>query len=408
MNKLFYIETYGCKLNQLDSERIRDGFHAAGYAETDTPELAEIIVINSCAVTGNAEKESRYRLRRIHRANPDARKYFIGCFTEKQEIPDTVFLRGSDKFGISELAANIPPFPEIQEKHVRPLIHIQTGCDLHCSYCIVPYFRGPSRSIPKERILEQVNAAVAAGRREGVFTGIHLGTWGKDQRPKQNLIDLLQFIEKHIKNSIKIRISSLDSNEIPDSLIDYLKSSEMVQPHFHIPLQSGSGAVLKRMKRRYTPGQYRTVLEKLKHALPHACIGADIIAGFPGETEKEFEECRSFILNCPLDYLHVFPFSPRSRTAAASMPEQITEAVKKERVKELKKLSDIRKMRFARHFSDTIRQGILIYPDRVLTDNYISVHLNENSHKMPGSEVNVKLSLPTPSGTVHGILSEES
>ncbi len=404
MNKLFYVETYGCKLNQLDSERIRDGFHAAGYAETQDPALAEIIIINSCAVTGNAEKESRYRLRRLNRMNPDAKKYFIGCFTDKQEVPGTVFLRGPDKFRIPELETNIPPFPKIQEKHVRPLIHIQTGCDLHCSYCIVPYFRGPSRSIPKEQVLEQVNAAIQAGRKEGVLTGIHLGTWGKDLRPKQHFMDLLHFIEKHIENNFKIRISSLDSNEIPDSLIDYLKDSEMIRPHFHIPLQSGSAGILKRMKRRYLPEQYQLVVEKLRNALPEACIGADVIVGFPGETEVEFTECVDFISNSTLDYLHVFPFSPRSGTPAATMPDQVPEPLKKEWVKRLKELSDIKRARFSRQFLNTVRSGILIYPDLVLTDNYISVHLTKPAKVKPGNTVQVQLKEISANHKASGIL----
>ncbi len=404
MNKLFYVETYGCKLNQLDSERIRDGFHAAGYAETQDPALAEIIIINSCAVTGNAEKESRYRLRRLNRMNPDAKKYFIGCFTEEQKLPDTIFLRGSEKFQIPELLSNIPPFPEIQENHVRPLIHIQNGCDLHCSYCIVPHFRGPSRSIGKELVLEQVKAAIQAGRKEGVLTGIHLGTWGKDLRPKQHLMDLLHFIEKHIENNFKIRISSLDSNEIPDSLIDYLKDSEMIRPHFHIPLQSGSAGILKRMKRRYLPEQYQLVVEKLRNALPDACIGADVIVGFPGETEAEYEECFTFVSNSPLDYLHVFPFSPRSGTPAATMPDQLPEALKKERVKRLKGLSDTRRTQFTRRFMGQIRQGILIYPDLVLTDNYISVHLTKPAKVKPGNAVQVQLKEISANHKASGIL----
>ncbi len=404
MNRLFYIETYGCKLNQLDSERIREACHIAGYTETDDPAVAEMLIINSCAVTGNAEKESRYRLRRLQRANPDAQKYFIGCFTETQNISGTVFLQGKEKFQIPELAEHISPCPEIQKKHVRPLIHIQNGCDLNCTYCIVPYFRGPSRSIEQDVVLHQVKAAIHAGRKEGVLTGIHLGTWGKDLTPKQHFLDLLQFIDENMENEFKIRISSLDSNEIPDALIHYLKNSRIVQPHFHIPLQSGSSNVLKRMKRRYSPDQFLTVVEKLRKALPEACLGADVIVGFPGETEKEFEECFNFISRTPLDYLHVFPFSPRTGTPAQTMPDQVPNTLKKERVKNLKTFSDNRRKQFARQFNGETRTGILIYPDLVLTDNYISVHLETITEILPGSEVRVKLTQITPQGSVHGTL----
>lgn len=404
MNRLFYIETYGCKLNQLDTERIRDACHVAGYTETDNPAVAELMIINSCAVTGNAEKESRYRLRRLQRANPDAQKYFIGCFTEIQDVPNTVFFRGKEKFQIPELAKHIPPFPEIQKKHVRPLIHIQNGCDLDCTYCIVPHFRGSSRSIEREAVLDQIEAAIQSGRKEGVLTGIHLGTWGKDLTPKQNFLDLLQFIDKHIENEFKIRISSLDSNEIPDVLIDFLKNSRFVQPHFHIPLQSGSFNVLKRMKRRYSPEQFLAVAVKFRKALPEACLGADVIVGFPGETENEFEECFNFISKTPLDYLHVFPFSPRIGTPAATMPGQVPGAMKKERVKRLKVLSDNRRRQFVQQFIGIERTGILIYPDLVLTDNYISVHLEIAAEIPSGSEIRVKLTQITPEGSVHGTL----
>ncbi|MCK5878348.1 MAG: radical SAM protein, partial [Holophagae bacterium] len=213
-----------------------------------------------------------------------------------------------------------------------------------------------------------------------------------------------QFIDKNMENEFKIRISSLDSNEIPDALIHYLKGSRIVQPHFHIPLQSGSFNVLKRMKRRYSPDQFLTVVEKLRKALPEACLGADVIVGFPGETEEEFEECFNFISRTPLDYLHVFPFSPRTGTPAQTMPDQVPNALKKQRVKNLKTLSDNRRKQFARQFNGETRTGILIYPDLVLTDNYISVHLETITEILPGSEVRVKLTQFTPQGSVHGTL----
>ena len=406
MNKLFYVETYGCKLNQLDTERIRDALHASGYTETDDAAVAEIILINSCAVTGNAEKESRYRLRRLQRANPDAKKYFIGCFTETQAVPGTVFLRGRKKFDIPELSEHLPPFPAIQEKHVRPLIHVQNGCDLNCTYCIVPYFRGPSRSIPMEAILKQVNAVIHSGRKEGVLTGIHLGTWGKDLSPGRDFLDLIRFLDERIDNDFKIRISSLDSNEIPDALIEYFGNSNLIQPHFHIPLQSGSAGVLRRMKRRYSPEQFLNVVTKLRKTLPDACLGADVIVGFPGENNDEFKACADFISESPLNYLHVFPFSPRTGTPAATMVNQVPEPVKKERVQQLKQLSDKKKERFIRQFIGAERNGILIYPNLVLTDNYISVHLKGPAAIPPGSAVRVKLNSISTDNTVDGHVCE--
>ncbi len=404
MNKLFYIETYGCKLNQLDTERVREALHLAGYTETDAPEIAELMVINSCAVTGKAEKEGRYRLRRLQRANPDARKYFIGCFTDTQDLPGTVFLRGEKKFNIRELAGYLPAFPEIQEKHVRPLVHIQNGCDLNCSYCIVPFFRGPSVSISPLVVLDQIKSVIHAGRKEAVLTGIHLGTWGQDLTPKQQFSDLLQFLDKEIENKLKIRISSLDSNEISDSLIEYLANSTVIQPHFHIPLQSGSANVLRRMKRRYSPEQFLSVVRRLRETIPEVCLGADVIVGFPGETDEEFAECFDFISSSSLDYLHVFPFSPRTGTPAATMSDQVPVAVKKLRAKQLKILSDGKRMLFSKRFLNKQRAGIVIYPDLVLTDNYISVHLETSTTISPGSEVQAKVTNISPQGAVHGVI----
>lgn len=391
MNNLFYIKTYGCKLNQLDSERIREALQNSGYEETNDESLASLIIINSCAVTSNAEKDSKYFLRRTTRLNPDAEKYFIGCFTGDESNDKTTFLRGNEKFNLTQLIDNIIDFPDFQRKHVRPLIQIQNGCNLSCSYCIVPTFRGKSVSIDVDKIIKQINQCVELDKSEVVLAGIHLGTWGQDYSPKKDISDLFEILEEKFKNKIKVRVSSLDSNEITDKIIEQFSNYNVFVPHFHIPLQSGSFEILKAMKRRYNPSQYLDVVTKMKNRISDVCLGADVIVGFPGETDELFKETFEFLKNSPLNYFHVFPFSVREGTVAAEMIEQISPNIKKERTKILKKLSDEKKFEFMKQFEGKTREGVVIYPDTCLTDNYIQVKLTENTEYKPSEKVRIKL-----------------
>ena len=384
----FFIKTFGCKLNQFDSEKIREGLTLSGFFETDNVLEADIIVINSCGVTNKAEKEAFYTLRNIIRKNPEAKKYFIGCFVKPEDYENTEFLKGKDKFNIPELKS-LPFFPSNQQKHARPLIYIQNGCDLRCAYCIVPKFRGKSVSVEIDKVLEQIGFFLKHGKKEVVLTGIHLGLWGHDFTPKKTILDLLIEVEKRFEGRVKIRISSLDSNEIDDYLIDFFANSSIIQPHFHIPLQSGSDKILRLMRRRYTVKQFEQTVSKIKEKVKDVCIGADVIVGFPNETDKDFEDTYKFIECIPLDYLHVFPFSPRVGTEAYNMENQVKEEVKKERVKALRELSDNKKEKFAKSFLGKIREGIAIYPDLILTDNYIQVQVEEKL--IPSKEYKVKL-----------------
>ncbi len=392
----FFIKTFGCKLNQFDSERIREGLILNGYFETEDIEQADIIVINSCGVTRKAEKECFYFLRRAKRKNNRAKVYFIGCFTKPDDKTKATFLKGENKFLIQEIE-KLPFFPQNQGKHARPLIYIQNGCDLKCSYCIVPKFRGKSRSVASEKVIDQIEHHLKSGKKEVVLTGIHLGLWGHDLTPAITILELLKEIEKKFKNKIKVRISSLDSNEISNELIDFFATSTTVQPHFHIPLQSGSDEILKLMRRRYNKKQFASVVENLKKKVKDCCIGADIIVGFPEETDDRFQETYTFVKSLPIDYLHVFPFSKREGTEAYSMKGQIEERVKKERVKLLRRLSDEKRRRFMENFKNRIRMGIVIHPDLVLTDNYIQVRVEQNL--TPSTSVKVKIT-SIPSTTI--------
>ncbi len=395
----FFIKTFGCKLNQFDSEKIREGFTLSGFFETDNVLEADIIVINSCGVTNKAEKEAFYTLRNIIRKNPHAKKYFIGCFVKPEDYENTKFLKGKDKFNIPELKS-LPFFPSNQQKHARPLIYIQNGCDLKCAYCIVPKFRGKSVSVEIEKVLEQIGFFIDHGKKEVVLTGIHLGLWGHDFKPKKTILDLLIEVEKRFEGKVKLRISSLDSNEIDDNLIDFFAKSSIIQPHFHIPLQSGSDKILLLMRRRYTVKQFEETVSKIKEKVKDVCIGADVIVGFPGETDKDFNDTYKFIESIPLDYLHVFPFSPRIGTEAYNMDNQVKEEVKKQRVKVLRELSDNKREKFAKSFLGKVREGIAIYPNLILTDNYIQVEVEKGL--TPSKEYKVKLKQTLSSTKVRG------
>lgn len=404
-NQLFYLESFGCKMNQLDGERVRNAFVEQGYTETDDPGLAQVIIVNACSVTGNAERQSRYRFRRVSRMNPDAVRYLIGCISEKDTDTPGSVLSADRKFDIAEIRETLEPFPRIQTRHVRPLVHIQSGCNLSCSYCIVPTFRGPSRSVSVADVEKQVLQAIDAGRAEVVLTGIHLGTWGQDLSPAQTLADLLRALSERFGGRIRVRVSSLDSNEIDEPLISLFSSNSILCPHLHIPLQSGCDRVLNRMRRRYNTESYRKKIAELASRVPDVCLGADVIVGFPGETDADFRQTYAFLAEADLHYFHVFPFSPRAGTDAATFPDPVDEKSKKDRVSQLRTLSDRKRADYMSRFEHTTRSGVLIYPDMVLTDNYIQVALDDPANDVqPGSSVQVRIGGQRAAGLVNGRL----
>ncbi len=404
-NHLFYLESLGCKMNQLDGERVRNAFIQQGYTETDDPGLAQVIIVNACSVTGNAERQSRYRFRRVSRMNPDATRYLIGCIPEKETDETGTVLSAARKFDIGEIREALTPFPRVQTRHVRPLVHIQSGCNLSCSYCIVPSFRGPSRSVPEADVGKQVQQAIDAGRAEVVLTGIHLGTWGRDLSPRKTLADLLAFLCDGFAGHIRVRVSSLDSNEIDEPLIRLFALNNTLCPHLHIPLQSGCDRILNRMRRRYNTESYRKKIEELAVQVPDVCLGADVIVGFPGETDADFSQTYRFLEESDLHYFHVFPFSAREGTDAATMPDPVDERCKKKRVFKLRELSDTKRTVYVNRFENEARAGVLIYPDMVLTDNYIQVSLPEAaSDVQPGSPVRVMIGKQQSPGLVKGRL----
>lgn len=368
----FNITTLGCKVNQYESEAISTYLKESGWEQT-TGGDAEVCIINTCTVTGKASMQSRQAIRQIIRANPGARIIVTGCYaqTEAEEIKATIegvheIVGQGDKHRIPEAVLNLekqPPYPAVPRSNAceetvfrhlpvtvygsrtRPFLKIQDGCNAFCTYCIVPYARGRSRSMPVEDVMQNLRQLVKAGYHEAVLTGIHVGCYGLDLTPETNLAELLKRIltERVID---RLRLSSIEPRELTDEMIEMVAASDRFCRHFHIPLQSGDDQILKRMHRPYDRQLFRERIMAIHEHLPDAAIGVDTLIGFPGETEAAFENTHALIEELPVTYLHVFPFSPRQETPAAGYPDHVAPDVLKERCSRMRELGRRKKSAF--------------------------------------------------------------
>ncbi len=403
----FAFHTMGCKLNFYDSEVMSSGFEEHGFKQIRDPKDADLVIINTCTVTNNSDSESRHLIRKYRRQNPRSFMVVTGCYAQAAgqtiaAMDEVDFVTTNvEKYNVQPIieafeGASSPSIEEhdIMEKRpaefrllqkfeakTRAFIKVQDGCNLRCAYCIIPFVRGNNRSVPASDVIEQIKILADKGVEEVVLTGIHIGTWGRDFRPRKHIQDLLEAIESSAPD-IWVRISSLDSPEIPDDMIDLMAKSDRIVPHLHIPLQAGDDRTLRRMRRQYDTAQYADRIQRLKEAMPHICIGADVIVGFPGETDEDFESTYAFLQRIPMDYLHVFPYSNRKGTAAAAYDEQINGRIIKNRARLLRDFSDERKRLHAERHAGQIRRAILLpkpyqgYPMSVLTDNYIELGID--------------------------------
>lgn len=370
------ITTLGCKVNQYDTATIEDRLKAAGHILVSFAETADVYIVNSCTVTNQADAESRQLARRAKRHNPAARIIMTGCYAQVNpqavaKVPEVDYVIGLNRLDdlvrvvTSEVAGERVFVSNLRKKgetprvdtlgaltfsgQTRAFLKIQEGCDLFCTFCIVPMSRGKSRSVPPRVVLEQLERLAAQGFQEVVLTGIHLGGYGEDLDPRVNLIWLLEAIEER-KPVPRIRLSSLDPHEISDPLIRLLTQAETLCPHLHIPLQSGDDTILSRMRRRYDTVLAHEVLVKLREALPHAAFGTDLIVGFPGEEEEAFARTFAFLEKSPLTYFHVFPYSVRSGTTAAKFTDKVPQPIIDTRARQVRKLGEQKKVAFARRF----------------------------------------------------------
>lgn len=371
------ITTLGCKVNQYDSATIADRLTAAGHILVPFAATADVYIVNSCTVTNQADAESRQLARRAKRHNPAARVIMTGCYAQVNpkvvaRMPEVDHVIGLNRLDdvlravTAELAERVAvsnlrkagngETPGIDtlgaltfSGQTRAFLKIQEGCDLFCTFCIVPMSRGKSRSVPPRVVLEQLDRLADQGFQEVVLTGIHLGGYGEDLDPRVDLTWLLAVIEER-KPVPRVRLSSVDPHEIGDSLMRLLAQAEILCPHLHIPLQSGDDAILSRMRRRYDSALARDVLTRLRETLPHAALGTDLIVGFPGEGEDEFTRGLAFLEASPFTYFHVFPYSVRNGTTAAKFQDRVPQPVIDTRARQVRRLGMQKKAAFARRF----------------------------------------------------------
>lgn len=362
--KLIKIVSLGCKVNQYESEAVLEQFKERGYRIAKDSEEADVVVINTCSVTSVADSKSRQRIHKEIKENPRAIVCAMGCYSQVgyevlSKIEGLSIIVGTDRRNkiyeyVEEYqknphqiidVSNSREFKEFENQklsfytdNVRVYLKIEDGCNNFCSYCIVPYTRGRVRSRKKEQVLEEASRFAQNGYKELVLTGIHTAAYGQDLGD-YNFDDLLEDLLK-IEGIERIRISSIEDSEISDRFVELLKNNHKIVNHIHIPLQSGCDTVLKRMNRKYDTSYFASSIKKLREAVPDIAITTDVIVGFPGETEEEFEKTYNFIKELKLTQLHVFPYSVRQGTLAAKMPNQISPKIKKERVKKLIELSD--------------------------------------------------------------------
>ena len=383
-DRTFTIHTLGCKLNFSESSDLARQLKEAGFTQDDAPAH---IIINSCAVTAAAVKKSRNLTAHLHREFPDAQILLMGCYAALQPVllkqwPGVSAVFGSeDKMNVVSylLGEPLPETPDFFPAYssgdrTRSFLKIQDGCDNHCSYCTVAMARGRSRSNTIEGVLQQFQELSDLGVKEVNLTGVNIGDFGKHQGV--TFLDLLRQIEE--KQPVeRVRISSIEPNLLDEEAIALVAQSKMVMPHFHLPLQSGTDRVLALMRRKYKRSLFEEKVLKIKELIPDACIAVDIISGFPTESEEDFEDTFRFVERLPISYLHVFTYSVRPNTPAATMP-QLHDSLKKERTARLLKLSEEKKKDFYNsHIGQT--RPVLFETDVVngymvgFTDNYIKV-----------------------------------
>jgi threonylcarbamoyladenosine tRNA methylthiotransferase MtaB len=359
------ITTLGCKTNQFESAAMIEQLEQTGYSVVPFKEKADIYIINSCTVTSRTDSETRRLIRRARRQNPLARIVATGCYAqvapgELEMMPEVDCVLGNmEKQDISALLETtgnqVSDITKGREsgmlkltsfaEHTRAFLQVQNGCNSFCAYCIVPYARGRSRSVLPAEVLDGVRSLAANGYKEIVLTGIHLGAYGLDLPTPTNLTSLVREIEAG--NLIpRLRIGSIEPNEIDDELLRLMAESKIICPHLHLPMQSGSDSILERMGRRYTVDYFRELVARVSVTIPDAFIGADVIAGFPGETDAEFKETIRVLEELPFSDLHIFPFSSRPGTRAAGMTGQLPPHLIKKRAARLRDIAEQKKKDF--------------------------------------------------------------
>ena len=449
----YFVENFGCRATQADGAALERQFEERGMDRASSAAQASVVVMNTCTVTAGADQDARAAIRRVRRQNPEARIVVTGCYAQRapEEIAAlpgvSLVIGNSHKHRLAEIAlpnlfragtaqvdgvkTNFVPLAWLAEnrelgtensifvsdifahtellaapvfdaanERTRPNLKVQDGCDNRCSFCVIPFVRGQSRSLKIDRIIREVNGLVESGYREVVISGINLGRWGRDlavgsqlsafSKPSEGSMANEKALPALIRAILsettleKLRISSVEPMDWSDELISLVASSPRIAKHAHVPMQSGSDAVLRRMHRKYRPWHYREKIENIRAAMPAAAIGADVMVGFPGETEAEFDATRRMIEELPFTYLHVFTYSARPGTPAAAMLNQVPVHLARERNRMLRELAAEKKLAFMRGFVGKTVDAITLSVigndangefNDALTDNYLKLHL---------------------------------
>ena len=397
----YFVQNFGCRATQADGAALESMLNEKGLEGSARFQEADLVVLNTCTVTAEADSDVRSTVRRVHRENPNAKILVTGCYAQRSPdelaaMPGVEWVVGnSHKIQIAEIVTAAPyhsqihigdifadqqflsaPVEDAAGDRTRPNLKIQDGCNNRCSFCIIPFVRGRSRSAPVEQVIEQVRN-LSTNFREVVLSGINLGRWGREPGFTMRLAGLVRLLlnETGIE---RIRLSSVEPMDFSDELLTLMADSPRIAKHVHAPLQSGSDTVLRRMHRKYRPRHYADRVLKAREWMPDAAIGADVMVGFPGESDEEFEQSRSFIESMPFTYLHVFTYSERPGTPAAEVANQVPMPVRKQRNKVLRELAAQKNLAFRESMVGQTLSAVTLGDDNTaLTSNYLKVELAE-------------------------------
>ena len=395
--------TLGCKVNQYETEAMLELFEKEGYEKAETEDYADVYVINTCTVTHMSDRKSRQYIRRMKKKNPDSIIAVVGCYSQvspeeilsidevnlvmgtndrKKIVEEVKKIDASRKVSTVDDIMKVKAFEEIEinktNGKTRAFMKIQDGCDRYCSYCIIPYARGRVRSRDLESIVKEVENLASNGYKEVVLTGIHVASYGKDIKDSDiKLLDVIKQIND-IEGIERIRLSSVEPILFTDEFVEAVSTMDKVCPHYHLSLQSGCDETLKRMKRRYTTEEYKAIVDRLRAAIPNVSITTDVIVGFPGETNEEFDKTYEFLKDIELTHMHVFKYSPRKGTPAATMENQVDPSTKHDRSEKLLQLNEENFNKFGQKMLD--KEFNVLFEQKVgdnkyegLTENYVKV-----------------------------------
>ncbi|MXV38541.1 tRNA (N(6)-L-threonylcarbamoyladenosine(37)-C(2))-methylthiotransferase MtaB [Flavobacteriaceae bacterium Ap0902] len=431
MQKSAAFYTLGCKLNFSETSTIARNLRDGGYDTVDFNQKADVYVINTCSVTQNADRECKRIVKKALNANPEGFVVIVGCYAQLKpeeiaELPGVDLVLGAkEKFNIVHFLDTLNKSEETQVHsceieeadfyesaysigdRTRAFLKVQDGCDYKCTYCTIPLARGISRSDTVDNILRKADEISKQGIQEIVLTGVNIGDYGKgefgNKKHENTFMELCERLDKETKVH-RIRISSIEPNLLKNELIEYTTRSQRFVPHFHIPLQSGSDEILKKMKRRYLTGLYQERVSKIKEVMPHACIGVDVIVGFPGETEEEFLKTYNFLNKLDISYLHVFTYSERDNTEAIDFEGVVPIKERKKRNKMLRILSEKKRMAFYQEQLGTTRKVLWEDENREgkmfgYTDNYVRVQAPYQK-ELVNQLMDVELVMLNPEGVI--------